>query len=87
VRISEPEIGTILVDDRSVPYRASDTVASCLMRAGILLTRRSLRGEARGVFCGIGVCNDCLIVVNGQRNARSCQIEPQPGLVVRMQTS
>jgi len=85
VSTDEPDVGFILVDERSISYRASDTLASCLMRAGILLTRRSLRGEPRGVFCGIGICNDCLVIVGGRRNARACQVAPAPGLVVQTQ--
>jgi len=87
VRSDEPDVGSIVVDDRPIGYRASDSVASCLMRAGILMTRRSLRGQPRGVFCGIGICHDCLVTVDGQRNARACQVAPRPGLVVRSQTT
>jgi hypothetical protein len=74
--------GTLLVDRHAIEFHAFDTIASCLMRAGILALRSSLQGEPRGVFCGIGVCNDCLVTVDGQPNRRACQVEATPGLVV-----
>lgn len=79
--------GSILVDDRPVAYRASDSVGSCLMRAGILTTRRSLRGQARGVFCGIGICNECLVTIGEERNVRACQVDPSPGLTIHTGTT
>ena len=75
-------VGTLLLDDRPIEFQAFDTIASCVMRAGVLALRTSMRGEPRGVFCGIGVCNECLVTVDGQPNRRACQVEATPGLVV-----
>lgn len=46
--------------------------------AGILLangqrTWRTSAGERRGIFCGIGVCQDCVLTVNGVEGVRACQ--------------
>lgn len=48
------------------------TVAAALQRAGISATRRSVRGEPRAPFCGMGVCQECRVLVNGQRRL-ACQ--------------
>jgi predicted molibdopterin-dependent oxidoreductase YjgC len=75
-------IGSISVDGRPVEFAEGDTVGSCLMRAGVLGLRRTVRGEPRGLFCGIGICQECLVSVGGQRNRRACQVAAIPGLIV-----
>jgi hypothetical protein len=70
------------VDDRPIPYRQGDTIASCLMRAGILATRTSLTGDERGIYCGIGICYECLVTVDGTPNVRACQVDADPEIDV-----
>jgi len=63
----------ITVDDRPVECRAGETIAAALIRAGIDDWRTTRRGGTRrGLFCGIGVCFDCLVTVNGQPPVRAC---------------
>lgn len=38
--------------------------------------------EARSIFCGIGICYDCVVVVDGVANQRSCLIEAKQGMKV-----
>ncbi|MEK8174833.1 2Fe-2S iron-sulfur cluster-binding protein [Streptomyces sp. M19] len=47
-------------------------MAGVMLAAGRLAWRRALRRAAR-VFCGIGVCFDCLVTVNGERDVRACR--------------
>ncbi|WP_306214439.1 (2Fe-2S)-binding protein [Actinoplanes sp. RD1] len=64
------------IDIAGEPVEAEEgqTVAGVLLGQGRVAWRRSARtGKARGVFCGIGVCFDCLVVVNGLRDVRACQ--------------
>ncbi|MFF5076366.1 (2Fe-2S)-binding protein [Actinoplanes sp. NPDC000266] len=64
----------IVVDDVPVAGLAGQTIAGLLMGAGRQSWRTTGRqGRPRGVFCGIGVCFDCLITVNGLRDVRACQ--------------
>ncbi len=42
--------------------------------------------QPRGVFCGIGVCFDCLVTVNDTANVRACLDVVQPGDVITTQT-
>ena len=63
----------IMVDDRLVECHAGETIAAALTQAGIDAWRTTRRGGARrGLFCGIGVCFDCLVAVNGERPVRAC---------------
>ena len=39
----------------------------------------------RGVFCGIGQCTDCVMVVNGQPNTRTCVTKVEEGMVIETQ--
>jgi predicted molibdopterin-dependent oxidoreductase YjgC len=41
--------------------------------------RTSVAGRPRGLFCGIGICFDCLVTVNGQRDVRACQRRARDG--------
>jgi predicted molibdopterin-dependent oxidoreductase YjgC len=70
----------IMVDERPVPCRAGETIAVALIEAGIDAWRTTRRGGApRGLFCGIGVCFDCLVTINGDRPVRACLATARPG--------
>ena len=75
-------MSTMTVDGRAIAVETGDSVAAALMRAGIMAFRRSHTGEPRGVFCGIGVCNDCLVTVDGEPNVRACLAPAVAGTVV-----
>ena len=75
----------ILVDGARTPGVAGQTIAGVLLAQGRLAWRRTPRGRPRGVFCGIGVCYDCLVTVNGLRDVRACQRRAADGDVVTLQ--
>ncbi|ANP50871.1 aerobic-type carbon monoxide dehydrogenase small subunit (CoxS/CutS family) [Streptomyces griseochromogenes] len=74
---------TVTLDGRPVEALPGQTVAAALWAAGVT-SWRSTRGAGRprGVFCGIGVCFDCLVTVNGQANQRACLVPVRPGDVI-----
>lgn len=64
-----------------------ETIGAALMAAGSATFRTTRQTEKpRGIFCGIGICYDCLIMVNGQPNRRACLTLAQPGQKVVRQT-
>jgi sarcosine oxidase subunit alpha len=67
-----------------VPVRVSSgsTVAAALMQAGHTLFRRSVTGEARGPLCGMGICFECRVSIDGEEHCRSCQILCRDGMKV-----
>lgn len=70
-------------DGTDVPFRRGQSVAAALLAAGVPAVRRTRGADApRGLFCGIGVCFDCLATVDGQGGVRTCQILATPGLEV-----
>lgn len=71
-------------DGSAVPFRPGQTVGGALAASGVVSWRTTRgRGEPRGLFCGIGVCYDCLLSVDGQRSQRACVTPARPGQDVR----
>ena len=68
-----------------IEARDGDSIAAALAAHGIrqLGARRSGRG--RGIFCGMGVCHECLVTVDGQPSQRACMTKVQAGMDVRTQ--
>ena len=76
---------TIVVDGRAVQAFEGESVAAALIVDGGLQTRTTPGGEPRGVFCAMGVCFDCLAVIDGVPNTRTCMTWVREGLDVRRQ--
>lgn len=74
-------------DGREIPFAEGQTIAAALVAAGTYSWRTTRgSGRPRGVFCGIGVCFDCLLVVDGRADTRACLAPATPGAVVGSQT-
>ncbi len=77
---------TILVDGREVGAYEGETVAAALFAVGHRVLRLTPRAETpRGYFCGMGVCHDCLMTVDGAPNVRACMTPVREGLRVETQ--
>ncbi len=78
---------TFTFDGRRVPAEPGQSVAAALWAEGIRSWRRTRNSnQPRGLFCGIGVCFDCLVVINGAPAQRACLVEVDDGDVVDPQT-
>ncbi|MFE6686965.1 (2Fe-2S)-binding protein [Streptomyces sp. NPDC057743] len=75
----------ITVDDELLDGIAGQTIAGVLLAAGRLAWRRGPSGAPRGVFCGIGVCFDCLVTVGDERDVRACRRRARDGDVITTQ--
>jgi hypothetical protein len=65
--------GTFYFDGQSMEGFIGEPIAVSLLARGVYTFRHTHKsGEARGLFCGIGQCNDCIAVVNGVPNVRTC---------------
>lgn len=86
VKPAPPTPVTITVDGQPASGVAGQSLAGVILANGTLGFRHtSARARPRGVFCGIGVCYDCLVEVNGQRDVRACQRRVADGDVVTSQ--
>lgn len=72
----------IVVDGRPLRVSAGTTLASALFDAGVTSFRTSVRGEPRAPICGMGICHECRVTVNGRAHERSCLITCSDGMVV-----
>jgi D-hydroxyproline dehydrogenase subunit gamma len=86
IQPAPPASVTITVDGDTTAGVLGQSLAGVILAGGTLGFRRTSVGDRpRGVFCGIGVCYDCLVEVNGQRDVRACQRRASDGDVVRTQ--
>ena len=71
---------TVRVDGVEVTAYDGDSVAAVLVRDGRASWRRTRHGDRpRGLFCGIGACQDCLVTVDGVTGVRACLAPAEPG--------
>jgi hypothetical protein len=80
-----PEI-EILVDGNPLPAYAGESVAAALIANGQFVFRHTAKhGQPRGVYCGIGFCHECRMVINGVPSVRACITLAEPGMQVQRQ--
>jgi len=70
---------TLTIDGRGTTVAAGSTVAAAI--AGV--TRRSVSGQLRAPLCGMGVCQECRVTINGRAHVLSCQTLCRPGMDVQ----
>lgn len=74
---------TIKVNGNAVSAHAGESVAAALSAAGFRAFRKTeASGSPRGLYCGMGMCYDCLATVDGVPNTRACLTEVRDGLEV-----
>ncbi|MCK5945056.1 MAG: (2Fe-2S)-binding protein [Planctomycetes bacterium] len=77
------ELVEFTFEGQSVAAYAGDSIAMALWAAETSTVRNSSRdGEPRGVLCNMGICYECLVVVDGE-TVRSCTTPVRAGMVVQ----
>ena len=77
------ELLQLKVDGTEVRVPRGATVAAAIVTAGIVSFRRSVSGESRGPVCGMGICFECRVTINGVAHCRSCQVLCEEAMDVR----
>ena len=73
-------------NDQELTGLTGQSVGAALLANGVRILRKTRFNEKdRGVFCGIGVCFDCLVVIDGLANQRACITEIKSGMKVQTQ--
>jgi hypothetical protein len=73
-------------DDQTITAISGQSIGAALLAANQRRLRKTrFNKKDRGIFCGIGICFDCLVVVDGVANQRACLIEVKPGMKVQRQ--
>jgi D-hydroxyproline dehydrogenase subunit alpha len=74
-------------DGHRVVARPGQSLAAALTEAGVRAFRDTVGGAERGIFCGMGVCQDCLVTVDGTPNRRACMTPVEAGMAVAKQVA
>ncbi len=78
----------VVVDGQPLCAPEGQTLLGVLLGHGLLALRDTeRRGLPRGAFCGMGVCMDCLVMLEGVGLVRACAERVRPGMVVRTRWS
>lgn len=72
----------ISFDGREVEAFLGETIAAALAASDVVTVREARSGAPRGPFCGMGVCFDCLVTVDGRPSQRACLTKVEPGMKV-----
>lgn len=86
IRPERPTPLHITVDGTKVEGLHGQSIAGILLAQGRTEWRTTVAGRRRGVFCGIGVCFDCIATVNGESDVRLCMRRARDGDVVATQS-
>ena len=90
LRVAKPGIApasvdaTITYEGQVLGARAGESIAAALVASGRLMCRTTRRSGNRGIFCGMGVCSECAVTIDGQSGRLACMEKVVPGLDVSM---
>ena len=76
----------VTLNGRPLQVPMGSSVAAALLAAGVKRFRNSpVSGEARAPYCMMGVCFDCLVVIDGVGNRQACLVPVQDGMAIESQ--
>ena len=76
----------LVIDGRTVEANENDTVAAAMLAAGLEHCRTTpVSGAPRAPYCMMGVCFDCLVVIDGVGNRQACLVRVREGMRVDVQ--
>ncbi len=76
----------IVVDGNPVPAQPGETVAQAMLAHNLRTCRSTaVSGAARGPYCLMGICFDCLVTIDGEQNLQGCLVPVQDGMQITSQ--
>ena len=81
-----PDTIQLSVNGRALTVPAGSLVSTAVFLTDQIIFRRSVSGEARAPLCGMGICFECRVTINGAAHARSCQIVCEEGMEIRTES-
>ena len=77
---------TLFVDGEKIAACEGEMIAAALIASGKEIFRyTNERHEPRSLYCGIGRCTDCVMIVNGVPNVRTCVTPVEEGMIIETQ--
>ena len=85
-QFEEKKMVSFYFDGKEMEGKEGEPIAAALMAAGVSVHRYTRKqGLPRGVFCAIGRCTDCVMIVDGEINVRTCITPLREGMRVETQ--
>lgn len=78
-----PDECRLRVNGRELVVPGDVSVVAALMTAGVIVARRSVTGEPRGALCGMGVCQECRVTIDGVPHRRACMEAVRTGMDIQ----
>jgi len=78
-----PRDVTLTVNGARVTVPEGAMLSTAVALAGVSAFRRSVSGEPRAPLCGMGICFECRVTLDGRAHVRSCQVLCREGMEVR----
>ena len=75
----------IFFEGKALKAKKDEPVMAALVAAGVTVFRHTVKGSPRRMFCGIGRCTDCIMIVDGIPGVRTCITRVHEGMTVERQ--
>lgn len=72
----------LTINNKQLEVEDGTTVAAAILLSDIAIFRRSVGGNSRGPVCGMGICFECRVTIDGIEHQRSCNILAADGMEV-----
>ena len=83
---SPPQTVTVVINGRSIAVPQGETVAAAVLAENIGYSRTTaVKQQPRAPFCMMGVCFDCLMVIDGVPNQQACMVQVRDGMHIERQ--
>lgn len=84
--VNKGHLVTFDFDGKMLEGYEGEPIAAALKAAGVMVHRHTKKGDSpRGIFCAIGRCTDCVMVVDGEPNVRTCVTPLEEGMKIQTQ--
>lgn len=71
----------VTINGQTVEVPAGTSIAAAVVHAGVPC-RHSISGQPRGPLCGMGICFECRVTVNGEPHVKGCQLMCAEGMEI-----
>lgn len=73
---------SLQINNQTVSVEDGCSVAVAILENDMASFRQSVTGEPRFPLCGMGICFECRVTINGVKHQRSCQILVEEGMII-----
>ncbi|UVL44266.1 (2Fe-2S)-binding protein [Pseudomonas moraviensis] len=78
---------TVHINGQAVSAAIGETVLSVIQSLGVRQIARNDHDQISGAYCGMGVCQCCLVKINGRHKRRACQTVVRDGMLIETQVN